>query len=409
MPSHDDTRRTNADTGHAREDPHRGGVPRWVDVATVIAVFFYSLLVQGVPGAIESPLAVLVPLGLCLPYLWRRTRPLAAFLIILVVAFVQAAAGMGPLVADIMMVFALAGLAAREVPPRSLPAAGAATGWVVVMAVLHLDENALSIGDVALFLLMIVTAWVSGQLARTRRHYVAELQERAHRLERERETGMAMAAAEERARIAREIHDVVSHSLSAVTLLADGAASTVTHDPERARTAMLSVRDTGREAMGQMRQMLSVLRSQDEAGLTPQPGIADLHGLVRAVADAGTPVALTITGDPTGLPADLQLTVYRIVQESLTNVRKHAGRHVTDVTVEVDLTPEAPVRVSVVNTAATSSAGVDADPTGETAPPGGHGILGMQERAATHGGVLHAGPTADGYVVHAELPRRELS
>ena len=247
----------------------------------------------------------------------------------------------------------------------------------------------------AVLVLLPITAWVSGQLARTRRQHTQALEERNRQLEREREIQVRMAAARERTRIAREIHDVVSHNLSAVTLLADGAASAVRTDPEQARTAMLTARDAGREAMSQMRSMLSVLRSDDDADLGPQPGLDDLDVLVEEARAAGSPVRVGITGDTTDIPAGTQLALYRIVQESLTNVRKHAGP-VDDVEVAIACC-EDDIEVRVTD---------DGEGDASSAASGGHGLVGMRERVAALDGTLESGPTYGGYEVRAVLPRR---
>lgn len=382
-----------------------------VDIAVAAVVFLYNLPVQGIPSAPNPLLALLAPLALCLPYPWRRRYPIVVFALIMAAAFAHVALGVGVLVADVMLVGALAGLAARRPPTVSLPAAGVAVAWVVVLAVLYVDDNALALGDIALFVLLVVTAWISGQLTRTRRQYVAELHERARHLEREHEAQMRMAAADERARIAREIHDVVSHSLSAVTLLADGAATTVHDDPDRAQRAMLTVRDTSREAMGQMRSMLGVLRSQDAAELAPQPGAADIEGLVRAARDAGTPVHLDVAGDPERIPSDLQLTVYRVVQEALTNIRKHAGPGLTGVEAAVDygVADGDRVRVRVADDGGSADPGGPTDLGPAQTVGAGHGLVGMRERVTAHGGTLQAGPTADGFEIAVDLPTRSSS
>ncbi|GMA41741.1 sensor histidine kinase [Mobilicoccus caccae] len=377
-----------------RPPPTRSGV--LVDVIVAAAVFLYNLPIQGIPAGGASLLALLVPVGLCLPYVWRRRHPVAVFVVILLTAYVQLGLGIELLVADLMLVLALVGLAARDVPARSVPAAGLTIAWVVLASALHQAHQSLTLGDVAVLVLLPITAWVSGQLTRTRRQHIQGLEERNRQLEREREIQVRMAAAEERARIAREIHDVVSHNLSAVTLLADGAASTVRTDPEQARTAMITVRDTGREAMTQMRSMLSVLRSDDDADLGPQPGLADLDALVDEARAAGSPVRVNVAGDAGDLPAGTQLTIYRIVQESLTNVRKHAG--------DVD-----DVEVAITYGENEIEARVSDDGRGDPVPTAdgpGHGLLGMRERVTALEGTLHTGPTGDGYQVRAVLPRR---
>ena len=209
---------------------------------------------------------------------------------------------------------------------------------------------------------------------------------------------MRIAAADERTRIAREIHDIVSHSLSVVVLMADGAAERVQDQPERAREAMLTVRDTGREAIGDMRRMLGVLRTDEPGSHAPQPGVADIQGLVEAARAAGTSVELSIDGDPDRLGRGLQLTAYRIVQEALTNVRRHAGAGARAAVV-VDAGPDDLV-VRVVDDGHAQRTGLE----GPHHP--GHGLVGMRERVAMHGGTIDVGPRAPhGFAIEARLPR----
>ena len=205
----------------------------------------------------------------------------------------------------------------------------------------------------------------------------------------------------ERTRIAREIHDVVSHSLSVVAVLSDGAASTVDTDPERARTAMLTVRDTGRTALADMRRLLGVLRDDEPGSHAPQPGIAQLPRLLEESCAAGVPVQFIETGGPQAVPQSIDLTVYRIVQEALTNVRKHAGLGVSEVRVTLAHTPES-ITVTVTDDGAGSAAGAD--------PHIGHGLIGMRERVAAHHGQLRAVQRPEGgFEVVATIPTGDES
>ena len=203
--------------------------------------------------------------------------------------------------------------------------------------------------------------------------------------------------AAERARIAREIHDIVSHSLSVVVVMSDGAASKVDTEPERAKSAMLGVRDTGRSALTEMRRMLGVLRDDEPGSHAPQPGIAQLQRLVEDSKKTGLPVTLTIEGEPVPVSAGLDLTVYRIVQEALTNIHKHAG---SVRTVEVRLGfGESEVELRITD----DGPGLDSGPGGES---GGHGLVGMRERVAAYGGTLDAGlRPSGGFEVKAMLPK----
>jgi signal transduction histidine kinase len=238
------------------------------------------------------------------------------------------------------------------------------------------------------FILLLVLATVSlGITIRTRQAYLAELEERAVRLERERDQQGQIVAAGERARIARDMHDVVAHNLAVMIALADGAALTAATRPERAADAMAHVAETGRQALGEMRRLLGVLH-EDDVGTAPQPGLADVEALVAQVRTAGLPVTLTVTGTPGDWGPGVGLAVYRIVQEALTNTLKHAG---PDVVAEVTLVYDADGVTATVLDDGRATATATATATGD-----GRGLAGMTERAATYGGELSAGPRTDG-------------
>lgn len=361
-------------------------VRRRLDVAVVVIVFAYNLPIQGT----ASPAALLVPVGLCVPYLISRRRPVLAFGLVMTAAFVQPLVGLGLLVADVMVALTLFAVATARPWTVSVPAAAVAAGWTLAVTVPARDADGLSPGDIGVFVAAVLVAWLLGTLTRTRRLYVESLEERALQAERERETGTRIAVLDERARIARELHDVVSHGLSAIVLLSEGAASMADTDPDRARSAMLSVRDTGRHAMTEMRSMLSVLRSEDEAS-DPQPTLAGLGDLLDLSRTVGVPVTLRVEGTPRSLTAGTELVIYRVVQEALTNVRKHAGP-VETVEVCMRWTDDG-VAVSVTD-----------DGRGGDTATGGLGVIGMRERVEAVGGRLTAEPADHGFVVHAWIP-----
>jgi signal transduction histidine kinase len=229
-----------------------------------------------------------------------------------------------------------------------------------------------------------------------RKRYVQALVDRARQLVRERDQQARLAAASERSRIAREMHDIVSHSLTVMVTLAEGSAAAAATSSASASTAMRQVAETGRQALSDMRRMLGVLHADDESrdsGLQPQPGVGDLDELVAHSRAAGLPVTLTSAGEPPSDPAE-QLTIYRIVQESLTNSLRHAGSP-SIVSVDVEHTAEA-THVRVAD---------DGSGPAEVQEPG-HGLLGMRERVALYGGFLEAGPgEGGGWVVDATIPR----
>ncbi len=238
-------------------------------------------------------------------------------------------------------------------------------------------------------------AWVAGDSMRYRREYYVRLEDRAQRLERERDAQAQIAAAAERARIARELHDVVAHNVSVMVVQADGATYALDQDPEATRKALLAIAQTGRTALTEMRRMLGVLRSADDAGtFAPQPGIEQLGDLLEQVRSSGLQVALTVEGVPREMPTGLALAVYRIVQESLTNTRKHGGPQVK-ASVALMYTDDCLVLRIVDN-------GRGAEAPGDGM---GHGLVGMRERVSVFGGTLVTGPhVSGGYAVEAILP-----
>lgn len=243
---------------------------------------------------------------------------------------------------------------------------------------------------------LIVSFWYVGRRLRFRGEYLRLLEERADYLERRKSEEAAQAVAQERARIAREMHDIVAHQVSLMTVQAGAAKTIAQSNPEAALTAMSAVEQAGRQAMTEMRHLLDVLRKDVRAAATmPQPGCADLPALVSEVTDAGTPVELRTEGRLSGLSSRLDLAIYRIVQEALTNVMKHAGSP-AGALVEVRRSNEG-VHIKVSDT------GEGADQQNQ--PATGHGIAGMRERAQLLGGWLDvASATGDGFTVNAFLP-----
>jgi signal transduction histidine kinase len=246
-----------------------------------------------------------------------------------------------------------------------------------------------------------VAAGGLGVSIRQRRALVASLHERAARLEFERDQEGRLGAAAERARIAREMHDIVSHNLTVMIGLADGAAYALQDKPDSALGAMQRVSATGRQALAEMRRLLGVLRDEPERGpYEPQPGLDRLDELLARVEAAGIPVSIEIAGDPHALSGGVQLTVFRVAQEALTNTLKHAPRpatarlslHCGAGTVELQVTD-------------TGGAASSSEATATPLPPGGRGLHGMRERAAAYGGTLEAGPRAGGgWRVRLALP-----
>jgi len=248
-----------------------------------------------------------------------------------------------------------------------------------------------------------LAAVLLGNSIRLRRAYLDELEERAARLEFERDQQVQIAAAAERSRIARELHDVGAHSLSVMVAQADGASYAIDSDLAKAKGAILSVAQTGRDALNEMRRLLGVLRGSDAGnGVAPQPGVEQLGELVDSVERAGLPVKLKLTGSPRPLPRGMELTAYRIVQEALTNTLKHGGDD-PRAWVTIDYGDDA-VELLVEDDGPGGNGGGGGALVGAASGPG-QGLVGMRERAALYGGSVVTGPRpGGGFRVVARLP-----
>jgi len=240
--------------------------------------------------------------------------------------------------------------------------------------------------------------WGLGMYARSRREYTNIVEERASLLEREREVRAREAVADERARIARELHDIVGHALNLIVIQSGGAQRVFQSKPELARDSLASIESTGRQALTDMERMLGILRGTEEAdeALSPQPGLSNIESLAARVSEAGLPVEVTVEGTPVALPSSVDLSAYRIIQEALTNALKHAGpahasvkiRHGPD-SLELEITDD----------------GQGASGEGAGDDQGGRGLIGMRERVGLFGGELSVGPRpGGGFRVHVRLP-----
>jgi signal transduction histidine kinase len=344
--------------------------------------------------AVAVPLA-LVALG---PLLWRRRAPLPVFAAVLAATVAQVLLREGVTGGPALLV-SFYTVASRE-PHRRVLAAFAAMEGGAVLLVARYRPAGVNLALLWVFLSgLVCAAGLLGYYVRGRRAHLAALVDRAQRLEREREQEARLAAAAERARIAREMHDIVAHNLAVMIALSDGAAYTAEQDPGQAVSIMGHVSDTGRAALTEMRRLLGVLRDPVAettgagAAPAPAPGLADLDHLLATVRAAGLPTALTVSGQPFPLPPSAQLTVYRVSQEALTNTLKHAAA--TSARVRLDY------RAGRVALEITD----DGRPGGSTPPDApGHGIAGMRERAAVFGGEVTAGPRpGGGWRVHTVL------
>jgi len=265
--------------------------------------------------------------------------------------------------------------------------------WAGVASVFVTDPTR-TFGDLLFPGMFATVFWVAGRVVRSRSQLTAELHEAAVRAADEREAEAVRAIADERRRIAREMHDVVAHSVSMMVVQAGGARRILARDPARAVVAAELIERTGREALAEMRALLGVLHADEHATYAPQPGLGELDSLVRRVRGAGVPVALVIEGEQPELPAGLDLAVYRVVQEALTNVVKHAGGAAAEVWVQY--------RADAVEVRISDRGGGAA---GALLGGGGHGLVGMRERVRMYGGELHAGRRrGGGFEVRVRLP-----
>lgn len=390
-------------------EPHaaRGPFTRWprfTDVLLAVAVFGSSLVAVTVSALgdgedftaaaiTDQPAGSLALLAVAASaLLWRRRQPIGAAVIVMVVMIVWSLAGYGDGsdVALVVVVYAVGRYATDHLWSLMVVIAAIVVGIVETLV----DPNQRI--DIAPAVILPWLAWYLGRLVRNRGEYLELLRERAERLEAEQQAKALQAVADERSRIARELHDVVAHQVSMMTVQA-GAAKTIARvDLDGAVEAMGEVERAGRDALGELRHLLGVLQPTAEGSeLGPQPGLADIAELVDELRSTGAEVASTITSVPAELPAAVELSVYRIVQESFTNIIKHAGPHPTaSLTVGADGDE---LVIEITNTvAAARTPGL---------PSSGYGISGMRERAALLGGSLAAGPRPpDQFRVRACIP-----
>jgi signal transduction histidine kinase len=422
--------------------------PRLVDAGLVAVLLLLSW--QRIAGLRGSQLAwVLVIPALLLPLAWRRRSPFAVFGIIAVAAVVQSIEHEA-LAEDLALLIAFYTVVAYERPRRILAAAAILEAGSVLVAIRQGVHPAQLIAMWVFISALVVAAGLIGYYVRTRRAFLASLVGRAERLERERDREALLAASAERARIAREMHDIVAHNLAVMIALADGAAYTARADPGQAVAIMGQVSGTGRGALTEMRRLLGVMREppalgDDTAAGTmagagagvagsavagsavagsaagtaaagpehaPQPTLADVEDLLARVRAAGLPTALAVSGQPLALPPSMELALYRLIQEALTNTLKHAAATSAQVRlvyrpgeVELEVTDDGKPDSGPPDAAQPNAAQPNAGPG---SPPGecsaGHGIVGMRERAAVFGGQVVVGPCSGGWRVHTVLP-----
>jgi signal transduction histidine kinase len=356
--------------------------PRVVDVGLVVLVWLPTLAAairQDRPAAT----AILVTAG-TLPLLWRRQAPFAVLLATAGAGVALIALG-SPLL-PFQVGIALYTLAASDEPPaRRKLGLGVV---LLVTASFLIDRNGTDFGGTAFHVVFLAAAWLLGDSVGSRRAYVREIEEKAERLERERATEARRVVAEEQARIARELHDVVAHALSVIVVQAGAASEVFELDPARAEKPVKAIDAAARAALADLRRVLGILH--DDTPYEPQPGLARLDSLIDQVRATGLEVALEIQGALRPLPAPVDLSAFRIIQEALTNTLKHAGAHHARVSVRYG----DELRVQIKD-----------DGNGDSGNRAGHGLTGMRERAAMLGGSVEAtSPPTGGYLVTAKIP-----
>ncbi|MFB7456187.1 sensor histidine kinase [Streptomyces sp. NPDC056188] len=272
----------------------------------------------------------------------------------------------------------------------------AATATTVVLVMLR-NPDAGTVSNIPFAAVPIAIVFVAGRVLSGRARSHSDDQARVQRLEAEREEAIHVALAEERSRIARELHDIVAHCVSVMVVQAGAAEDLLDRDPSQAHAPLRSVQETGHQAVGELGRMLGLLRGEaTRPALKPQPGTANLAELIEHMGGVGLPVSLTMEGPARPLPPGMDLTVYRVVQEALTNALKHATPTTAHVLLHYD---EQSIRVSVRDTGRTGSS---ASPASNRI---GHGLLGMRERVGLYGGTLETGHAdGGGFAVTASLP-----
>lgn len=373
---------------------------RGIDIGIAVLVTLSSLVV-----AVETgPLAVPISLGMTIPLAWRRSKPelsgmtVAAFAVLHVIFIGNTL--LGSAIAVPISLYALAAYGARW---SSLTGLGLGLLGAIAAAIRYFNYEDIALSALLFqcvaVMVFVLAVWAFGDLRRVRTKQLEGLTERAQLLELERAQEAEIATISERSRIAREMHDIVAHSLTVVIAQADGGRYSAAQDPQAAVQALETIAATGRQALTDMRALLSVLREDSPRDFAVIPGVGDIDTLLGELTRSGLDVDVAVTGEPRELSAGAGLTAYRIMQESLTNVLKHAG-------------PGAHAAVEMSWTETELVLGITDDGRGGSAAlvessPGGQGLIGMAERARLHGGTVAAGPRpGGGYSVRGVLPYR---
>jgi signal transduction histidine kinase len=373
--------------------------PPWIFDSVLAAVFLVSALTStsgaSANGLDYDPrdvyaygLILLATAPLCL----RRRAPLLVVAVTTVTVAVYVLAGFNEGTLPLVVLVGAYTLGAYCPARQAIAGASLIAGVLLLLLVGHAHGFGVddALGNAAFF----AASGALGWSVQSRRLRLEALEQRADALQREQDEEARRAVADERLRIAQELHDVVAHSMSIIAVQAGAGMHVVDRDPDEAKKALENISATSRSTLTELRRLLGVLREGEEgAAYAPAPGLADLDRLVGEVADAGLPVAVDLDGDLSTVPPGVDFTAYRVVQEALTNVLKHAGP------------AEASVRVT--NDSGRLSIEVTDDGRGVNGRAGsaGHGLMGMRERVAVYGGTLDVGPrSGGGFRVAAELP-----
>jgi signal transduction histidine kinase len=385
------------------ESPPRGGLwavgrltpaqRDWIVLGTALGLSLPAVVHAAVVGT--KPVAIglaTLPFG-TVPLLWRRSHP-GPVLGVLAAAFALPAIFGNAEPNAVGLLFGVGSAALYGDRRVRLVAGVAALGGLLLAFAVVLTTGEAGVGHLGVAAVGSGVAWVFGDRARTRQAYLSQLEERAARLERDQQDHARRAAEAERARIARELHDVVAHNVSVIAVQAGAARTTAQQRPEQATEAFGLIERTARTTLAELRTLLGILRRADQEGpgRGPQPSLAQLDALVARARESGLSIEVRMEGSLEALPAMVDLSAYRIVQEAVTNVMKHAPGAAVDLLVR---RTDRAIDVIVVD----DGPGAVPDPTG------GQGLIGMRERAALVGGYLTAGPAqGGGFRVHAKLP-----
>lgn len=349
---------------------------------------------------------VVLAIGCAAPLWFRRRAPMATGLAVAALVVPFLVWNYSVPTASVAMLIAAYSAGAYATLARSAVVLAAlmtvSVGYVLISSERAAGGGAFAISNVVISVLAFMLVWGLGRAVRSRRAYTAELEDRAQRLERTSAAEVRAARAEERSRIARELHDVVAHHVSVMTVQAAGAQRTLDRDPQRSAEALRSIEATGRSALSEMRRIVGVLRGPESDGadgaaadLAPAPGLSDLDALAAKLRATGLPVDVRIEGERSALPVGVDLTAFRIVQEALTNTIKHAGPSRANVVIRYR---PGELEVGVSDDGRGLAAALEGRPTG-------HGLLGMRERVALYGGTLAVGPRpGGGFDVRARIP-----